>query len=232
MPKSGSSWWYNLCNACFVRAGGIDSREFLKKNGLEGRFRGNFSVAPLDFDNIRFLSERESVFIKTHAACGHYAKAFAKNGIIKASINYRDPRDAALSALENGQRLRKRGADDGAFVRLMSVRDAIDFTAQHLPLTSGWFSLPGVFKVRYEALLDNAFASLKAFFSSLTLEADDQAVAETVKRFDKNNSTKGDGLVKLNVGVAGRHKEVFSDRDLQYANSRFAEFLDLAGYAR
>lgn len=70
-----------------------------------------------------------SYAIKTHAKPRTWLKA--SQWIVKPTYIYRDPRDVALSAFNNGQSMREQGIQH-RFAQLETVEDAIRLTNQWL----------------------------------------------------------------------------------------------------
>ncbi len=231
LPKSGSSWWYNMCDSCFSRSGGVGRQPFIEKYGLGSMVNANFNMGVLDRENIIFLAQRESVFVKTHSGYCSDANFLEKNNIIKCCFSYRDPRDAALSAFENGVRFRENSYDDGCFSHLITLEMAIDFMAKYCQSVERWITDSEAFLVQYERLLADPSYMLAMFFEFLQIDVSPDVVDDVVKAYSRNKYPRHDGLVKLNVGVAGRYKEIFTDSQLVYANQVMATYLDNWGYS-
>jgi hypothetical protein len=90
--------------------------------------------------------------IKAHAAPSPLAKAIVRRKWMRAAYIYRDPRDALLSAYENGARARENGRTN-AFSDLVDFEAALDFMSQYVQISHLWLDDPNVLHTRYEDLL-------------------------------------------------------------------------------
>jgi hypothetical protein len=157
MPRAGSGWHYNLMHDLIVAAGGTDARQIRKRYHLESILTEvNCNLGALTPRRL-LLCLLPSLFgytyvFKAHAAPTPLAKWLLGRGWMKAAYIYRDPRDALLSAYENGRRAREKG-NRNAFAELTDFEHALDFMRQYVAISEQWLAIPSVLATRYEDLL-------------------------------------------------------------------------------
>jgi len=157
MPRAGSGWYYNLMHDLVVAAGGVDARLVRRKYHLERILTevncniGAFSPWRLIPVCIPAMLGNTYV-VKAHAAPSTLAKFFIERNWLKATYIYRDPRDAMLSAYENGQNAIKNGRRN-AFSKLSDFPATLRFMKEYVTIAEAWMAYPQVLHARYEDLL-------------------------------------------------------------------------------
>ena len=157
MPRAGSGWYYNLTNDIMLKAGAQDARHIRQRYHLQ-------SILTEVNCNIGALTARRVIsvlipsllgntfVIKAHSAPTKIAHTFIENSQIKPTYIFRDPRDAMLSAMENGRRAIERGRPN-AFSPYVEFSDALNFIEGYLEIGLKWMELKTPLLVRYEDLL-------------------------------------------------------------------------------
>jgi hypothetical protein len=107
MPRAGSGWYYNLTHDLALAAGCQDAHRIRQRYHLQ-------KVLTEVNCNIGALTPRRllavlapsvlgnTFVIKAHAGPTPFALRLMRSGQLRPAYIYRDPRDAMLSAYENG----------------------------------------------------------------------------------------------------------------------------------
>jgi hypothetical protein len=115
MPRAGSGWYYNLTHELAL-AGGFQDAHIIRQRYHLQRVLTEVNC------NIGALTPRRllgvlapsllgnTFVIKAHAGPTPFALRLIRRGQIRPTYIYRDPRDAMLSAYENGQRALQKAA--------------------------------------------------------------------------------------------------------------------------
>jgi hypothetical protein len=234
MPRAGSGWHYNLVHDLVVAAGGQDARQI----------RQRFHLARILTEvncNIGALSPHRllpvvipavlgnTYTIKAHAGPKPLALSLIRQGVIKPTYIYRDPRDALLSAYEYGARTRATGRS-GPFADLTTLDTAIDFMVEYIRISQAWLACDQSLNLRYEDLFldyDNEVARILRF---LELDADQERLAPVIDQYrpDRGHSEqKGTHFVK---GKIGRYREKLTAEQQQRCLDLFGPYLERRGY--
>ena len=157
MPRAGSGWYYNLTNDLMLANGAQDARQIRQRYRLQGiltEVNCNIgALTPRRITAVMFPSVLGNTFVvKAHAALTPYARFMIQHGLIRSSYIYRDPRDALLSVMENGQRALQRGHPN-AFSPFAEFEAALHFMVEYLHVWESWMDCQQVLLVRYEDLL-------------------------------------------------------------------------------
>jgi hypothetical protein len=114
MPRAGSGWYYNLTHDLVTASGGQNARQVRKRYHLQKILTevncniGVLTVRRLSAVLIPSLLGNTFV-IKAHAGPTPFALGLIRAGWLRPAYIYRDPRDAMLSAYDNGQKALKKG---------------------------------------------------------------------------------------------------------------------------
>jgi hypothetical protein len=234
MPRAGSGWYYNLTKDLVIASGGIDGNRVRSRYRLQNLLTEvNCNLGTLSFyrlvPTLLPLLFENSYVIKLHAGRRPLADLVIRLGLIKPTFIYRDPRDALLSAYENGQKMSAQGLSN-AFTPLKTVEDAIHFMEFYVDIARGWIELPGSLVVKYEDLKENYDEEAARLIRFLDLDPQDIKVNEIIDRYrsdKKPQPSKGLHFVK---GEIGRHREVFDQDQMEICQRLFGDFLDENGY--
>lgn len=230
MPRSGSAWVYNLTNDLVAAAGGQDAREVRERVGLESILSGqNCQIGRVAAPKLLrlLLAERRvgSFTVKTHHRPTLALKTAMKSRRVRATYVYRDPRDVALSAIEEGERMRERGVDR-SFAQIRGFEDAIEDVRRWLSIYDAWTSTHALC-IRYEELRSDTAHWAREMCAALELSVPDTQLVEIVERYGAGNSIEAAHFQK---GMSGRFREVFSPSQIEYANAELESHLVRMGY--
>src|SRR5690606_16696526 len=244
LKKSGTGWLYNMLNDLLVAAGHEDSRALRDRYGLDDVVKGWLCHAhprwPLIRRVLPLLRRGETLAVSTHSGPNPELLALMALGLAKATYLYRDPRDAALSILDHGERVRRVDADWEELASLEGVEDAARYIAALLPLYRRWSRVPGVLLLRYGDLLADAVGQLRRLARHLGLAVPEPTLAEVAGRYAKSKvageydeTSWGPEWNRLhfNKGVAGRYAEELSAAELAVCERHFGPYLRRMGYA-
>lgn len=234
MPRAGSGWYYNLNHDLLVATGYQDAHEIRRCYHLEKILTEvNCNIGALTARRMLpillpgFLGK--TFAIKAHAGPKPLALFLIRFGVILPTYIYRDPRDAMLSAFENGERARQNGREN-AFSHLTSFEITLDFMCEYVRIWEQWMACNQAMHVRYEDLLvdyDGQAARLVDFLG-LKMTPAIQAVLDRY-RPEQVLSTDQQGL-HFRKGKIGRFRQVFTTEQQQACLETFGPCLKQMGY--
>ncbi len=234
MPRAGSGWYYNLTHDLLLAAGYQDARQIRRRFGLQ-------SILTEVNCNIRALSPARLIpvllpailgntfAIKTHAAPNRFVLRLIRQGLIKPTYIFRDPRDALLSAYEYGQRSLE-AQRMNAFAELDSLEKAISFMKGYVAISEAWLDCQAAFYTRYENLLTSYHVEAKHLADFLDIDGKGEKVRAV---FDRYRPEKGSDLQKglhLSKGRIGRFREVFTPEQQALCKEAFEPYLQRLEY--
>jgi hypothetical protein len=234
MPRAGSGWYYNLTNAIMLTNGDQDAREIRKRYHLQ-------SILTEVNCNIGALTPRRllvvlipslfgnSFVIKAHAAPTPLAVFFMRRGWIKPTYIYRDPRDALLSAMENGERARKSGRTN-AFSKLDTFKKAVSFMEEYICIGEQWIQSSETLNVRYENLLVDYDNEIKRLLKFLQVGNINSAIRSVISEYRPENSTPDKKGIHFHHGKIGRFRKKMTFEEQDAMNSSFEKFLKTMRY--
>jgi hypothetical protein len=236
MQKAGSGWYFNLTNDLLVAAGRHDARAVRERFGLDRVLRHyNCNIDPPTFSRLARVSvphfRGHTFAVKSHSRPTRALRAFFAAGIMRPTYIFRDPRDAALSAFEHGEKLRSQGRRD-SFGSLDSLKSAFQATREWLDAWAEWSQCPEALLVRYEDLLADPLAQARRLMEFLGLDVPAESVSKVVAAYQAQGfgASLPQGL-HFNRGVVGRFRDVFGPADLALGREYFGPFLQRMGYA-
>jgi hypothetical protein len=234
MPRAGSGWYYNLTQDLVIASGGTNARIVRSRYGLTKLLTEvNCNLGTLSFHRLiptllPILFERSYV-IKLHAGRRPLADSLIKLGVIKPTYIYRDPRDALLSAYENGQKMASQGLTN-AFTPLKTIEDAIIFMEFYIKIAREWMDLPGSLGVKYEDLKENYENEAIRLINFLGIDHQDLKIKEITEKYRADKKPQQSQGLHFVKGEIGRHRDVFSPDQLEMCKRLFGDFLEEAGY--
>lgn len=218
-----------------VAAGGKDAREIRSRYHLEPILTEvNCNIGALTPRRL-LLALLPSLFgktyvLKAHAAPTPLAKRFLQKGWIKAAYIYRDPRDALLSAYENGKRAREKG-NYNAFAELIDFEHALDFMRHYVAISEQWLAIPEVLATRYEDLLSDYETEALRLARFLGLDPSGPQIQAVIQRYQPHHAQEDQKGLHFRQGKIGRHRQVFSEIELEILNRTFQPYLLAHGYS-
>jgi len=239
MPRAGSGWYYNLTHDLVTASGGRDARQIRRSYHL-GRVltEVNCNIGALTTPRLLAVlppSLLGNTFaIKAHAGPTPFALQLIHRGLLRTAYIYRDPRDALLSAYDNGQRALQKSRPN-AFSHLTDFDKAVEFMLEYLRIWEAWSACDLALHSRYEDLLtgyDREAARLVAF---LGLDGSDPALRlvldkyrpEQVRVEKKQATQKG---IHFNKGKIGRFRQRLSPEEQAVLADKFGPYLTRMGY--
>jgi hypothetical protein len=238
MQKAGSAWFFNITNDLLIEAGHQDIRV------LRGRFhlqrfmtKVNCNIDPLTWFKLKAISIPHwfgnTYAVKTHDPPIPSAIRMMRSGSIKATYIYRDPRDAALSAFEHGERIRKKGTrSKTGFDKLHSIEEALHFVNGLLPTWEAWVQTEQALIVRYESMRVDPIAEAKRLVDHLNLTLPENVVQDVIDRYSVKKLKSNLAPVKLHFhkGQTERWKEIMNPTQIAMSRQLFGDLLTRMEY--
>ena len=238
MPRAGSGWFYNLTNDLMLANGAQDARQIRQRYHLQNILTEvNCNIGA--FTTRRLLGVLapsllgNTFVIKAHAGPTPFALWLIRRGMILPTYIYRDPRDAMLSAMENGARARQQGREN-AFSHLDSFENALDFMKEYVKISQAWLDCSSALHVRYESLLidyDGEAARLANFLGLRPRRSHSTARSSAKYRPEGAPSSEQKGL-HFSHGKIGRFRQKMSSEQQEQMLQVFGAYLDRMGYER
>jgi hypothetical protein len=234
MPRAGSGWHYNLTKDLMLAGGAQDANLIRQRYHLEGILSEvNCNIGALTTRRLLAVSAPallgNTFVIKAHARPTPLARSFMRIGLMKSTYIYRDPRDAMLSAYENGQRARREGRTN-AFSQLVDFDSSLAFIKDYVQIWEAWMACDGVLHTRYENLLTHYNDEAARLVDFLPIDADAEALDPIINRY-RPESAQGDARgLHFSKGVIGRFREKWSDQEQEILQRELGPYLDRMGY--
>ena len=231
MPRAGSGWYYNLTHDLVVSAGGQDARQVRQRYHLQHILTEvNCNIGALTLRRLLAVllpSLLGNTFvIKAHSTPTKTARKIMAWGLLRTAYIYRDPRDAMLSAYENGQRAIEKGRPN-AFSHLTDFDKALNFMQEYVRISAAWLDLSEVLHTRYETLLVDYENQVNLLGQFLHLERQDPAVIEKYRPAQARQETKG---MHFRKGKIGRFREKWTPEQQEILAQVFNAYLMRLNY--
>ena len=120
--------------------------------------------------------------IKAHAGPTPFALQLIRRGLLRPAYIYRDPRDALLSAFDNGQRALQKGRPN-AFSHLTDFDKAVEFMLEYLRIWEAWSACDLALHSRYEDLLTSYESEAARLIDFLGLDGGDPALRAVLDKY-------------------------------------------------
>jgi hypothetical protein len=234
MPRAGSGWYYNLTHDLITTTGGQDARLIRQRYHLQ-------SVLTEVNCNIGALTPRRLLgvlvpsllgnrfVIKAHAAPTPAALTLIRRGLLLAAYIYRDPRDAMLSAYENGQRAIAKG-NPNAFSHLSDFESALKFMEKYVRISEAWIACERVLHNRYEELLADYERETTRLVDFLRLDCQSPAVRQVLEKYRPTQTSPEQKGLHFRKGKIGRFRQKWSPEQQEVLSQRFGAYLTRMGY--
>ncbi len=234
MPRAGSGWYYNLTHDLIVSSGGQDARQVRARYHLQGVLTEvNCNIGALTLPRLSAVlipSILGNTFvIKAHAGPTAYAKILIKLGLMRTAYIYRDPRDAMISAYDNGQRALKKGRPN-AFSHLVDFDASLRFIRDYVRISEAWLALQPVLHTRYEDLVgeyDREAARMLEFFH---LDPSNESLKDVIAKYRPEHSPAIQKGMHFNLGVSGRFRQKTTPEQQEILAASFKPYLEKLGY--
>ena len=234
MPRAGSGWYYNLTNDLMLASGAQPARQIRQRYHLEKVLTEvNCNIGALTAPRLLAVLlpalMGNTFVIKAHAGPTPLARALMRLGLLRTAYIYRDPRDAMLSAYENGQRARQAGREN-AFSRLVDFETSLDFIKGYVHIWEAWMACDGVLHTRYEDLLNDYDAEARRLVDFLPIGAGGEALSAVMARYrPESDRREGSGL-HFSKGVVGRFRQGWSAQEQDKLQRELGPYLERMGY--
>ena len=235
MPRAGSGWYYNLTNDLMLANGAQDARLIRQRYHLHSILtKVNCNIGALTARRLLGVllpSLMGNTFvIKAHSGPTPFARLLIRQGLMRTTYIYRDPRDAMLSASENGARARENGRNN-AFSHLVDFQTALDFMREYVQISEAWLATDKVLHARYENLLSNYDAEADQLVNFLKLQKSAPAIQAVVDKYRPEESAQADqkGL-HFSKGKIGRFRQKMSLEQQEVLAQAFGVYLQKQGY--
>ncbi len=234
MPRAGSGWYYNLSNELMLAHGAQDARRIRQSYHLQRVLTAvNCNIGALTAPRLLAVlipSLMGNTFVvKAHAAPTAMAKAFIRRKWMRAAYIYRDPRDALLSAFENGARARENGRTN-AFSNLVDFEAALDFMSQYVQISNLWLDDPDVLHTRYEDLLQEYDREAGRLAQFLDIDPQAPPSIQVMAKFrPEERPTEGKGL-HFSHGKIGRFRTKMTSEQQDRMAVAFSAYLERMNY--
>ncbi|NMC12018.1 MAG: sulfotransferase domain-containing protein [Chloroflexi bacterium] len=234
MPRAGSGWYYNLTHDLITAAGGQDARQIRQNYRLQG-------ILTEVNCNIGVLSARRlfavlvpsilgnTFVIKAHAAPTSFGMLLIRLGWMRAAYIYRDPRDALLSAWENGQRAGERGAPN-AFSHLTDFQTAKNFMNHYVAISEAWLNVSSVLHTKYEDLLTDYDTEVDHLMEFLRVDNQNQAMLKVVEKYRPEQARAEQKGIHFSKGKIGRFRQKLTNEQQAQLVDAFGDYLQKRGY--
>jgi Sulfotransferase domain len=234
MPRAGSGWYYNLTNELMLANGAQDARKIRQKYHLETILSAiNCNIGALTarrLFSVLVPSLLGNTFvIKAHAGPTGIARLLIRLKWLRVAYIYRDPRDALLSAYENGERARQRGQLN-AFSYLVDFEAALKFMQDYVHISEAWLDVPAVLHSRYEDLVqdyDQESAELARF---LEVDAEQAATRQVIGKFQPQAQPADQKGLHFSKGKIGRFHGQLSLEQQERLRLVFGAYLERLNY--
>jgi len=248
MPRSASFFYSRLASEVLRAAGHEITGITGHSERLGMRLPGAARLEPWELYKLtRSIDVGEVCMIKSHANPNWFFKKFLSENM-RATYIYRDPRDVMVSALELGEKMRKRGEAKRyfrvgpyqSFARFHTLDHTIAWIKYQLfPRWKAWKKLvgPHVLLAQYENLIENPIFEMERFaeFIGIYVNRNDFERIARAYSSDLDGKIKGDqwkigrGPMK-NKGVVGRYRTYFTDEQQKLCNKQLGRCLEEMGY--
>ncbi len=232
MPKSGSTFLYQLVHNLTLKEGGwstedIQSDEVLSHllSGAHNYVKANNAKTLL---KLVLKAGKRGLVVKTHSPCSKALKRLTRWGLIKVIYLYRDPRDVIASTLDYARFLKETDQND-SFRNIDSFKKALKEAEQWCEIAESYLDIPAALKVKYEELVADNLFIYKKVTEFLNIRKQDSELKDILSRFQPGNIAFKSNI-KFNKGKVGRYREYFSEEEQEEMNQTLKAFLNKWGY--
>jgi len=235
MPRAGSGWYYNLTNDLMLTNGCQDARQIRKRYHLQSiltEVNCNIgALTPRRLSAVLAPSLLGNTFvIKAHAGPTPFALRLIRSGLVRPTYIYRDPRDAMLSAYDNGQRALQQGRAN-AFSQLVDFETSLDFMMTYVRIWEAWRGCKQALHVRYEDLLSNYEAEAEHLVGFLGLDWKQPSFQAVVEKYQPEQGQADQKGLHFNKGKTGRFRQKMSQDQQAILVEAFGPYLEKMGYS-
>lgn len=236
MPRAGSGWFYNLTNDLALSSGAQDAKYIRQRYRLQNiltEVNCNIGAFTLRRTLAVYLPSLlgNTFVIKAHAGPTPIVLRLIRRGAVLPTYIYRDPRDAMLSAMENGQRARGQGREN-AFSDLVDFDTALDFMRTYVAISNAWLNCQQTLAVRYESLLTDYETQAVRLAQFLNLDPLQAPITQVIERYRPETASSDQKGLHFSHGKIGRYRRKMSPEQQAILSEVFGDYLDRLGYER
>ena len=143
---------------------------------------------------------------------------------------YRDPRDALLSAYENGKRAREKGREN-AFSHLVDFETALQFMQEYVYISEAWVGCMQALHTRYETLLEEYDAEAGQLAGFLELDIQQPEIRQALDKYRPEGAQPDQKGLHFSKGKVGRFRYKLSEEQQAILARAFGPYLEKMGYA-
>jgi hypothetical protein len=235
MPRAGSGWYYNLTNDLALAAGFQDGRQIRTRYHLHSILTEvNCNIGALTPRRLALAmipSVLGNTFVlKAHAGPTPAALRLIRRGWLKPAYIYRDPRDAMLSAYENGQRALASGRPN-AFSSLTDFDASLKFILEYVRISQEWMKVTQALHTRYESLVHDYDRESSRLVEFLGMDENTGAIRQVVDKYRPASASQADqkGL-HFSQGKTARFRQKFTPEEQAILAERLGGYLEQMGY--
>jgi hypothetical protein len=217
MQRSGTRWFCNMLVDIVSEVTGSGTRQLRDSYGVHDllqhyhtpTFKARLSQRRLRrLDAI--LDDGHTLVFKTHRPPSATVRDRIADGSAVAIYLFRDPRDVIISALEQGAKMRSRGAlPFRNFARLTSLDRGMRWLQRRLlPVWQEWSSIDGVLTLRYEDLAADPRGTMAKTLAHLGIAAPLDVVDRVVRDYTAANIRDGTIRKALDLDKDGERQRV------------------------
>jgi hypothetical protein len=235
MQKSGSAYIFNILNDLLVLSGNCDIRTLREKYHLtDVLLHHNCNAGKMTYAKVARLlavSAREKSFVvKTHEAPTGIISLLLRLGSIKAVYIFRDPRDALLSAMDHGKRIRQEGKSH-TFASLVDFEAALETVKIWLKNWQKWRGCKGAYLIRYEDLLSDPLSLTEGIAAYLRISVTADQISAVLSKYQRDRIGAAEkGTLHFNKGVMNRYRSEMPEEWKAAFRSRMGDVLLRMGY--
>jgi hypothetical protein len=229
MPRAGSGWYYNLTNDLMLACGAQDARQIRARYHLQKILTEvNCNIGALTLRRLLAIvlpSLMGNTFvIKGHAGPTPFALALVQLGWLLPTYIYRDPRDALLSAMENGRHAQENGRPN-AFSPLVDFQVAMRFMQDYICISEAWLKRSDVLHTRYENLLTRYDGEVVQLIHFLGIERKAEALRNIIDKYRPESPPPDQRGLHFRQGKIGRFRTKMSFEQQEAMNHSFSAYL-------
>jgi hypothetical protein len=234
MPRAGSGWYYNLTNDLMLSSGAQDAHQIRQQYHLQNILTEvNCNIGALTTRRLLAVLPPallgNTFVIKAHAAPSRTALMLVRLKRLQPIYIYRDPRDALLSAIENGKRALQQGSSN-AFSPLVDFDAALRFMLEYLQIWEAWLGCQQALHTRYEDLLINYDNEAERLVQFLHLDRLSPPVQAVIDRYRPEKAQPDQKGIHFSHGKIGRFRQKMDPDQQERMNTLFGPYLKRMGY--